>query len=104
MKFKLPPSIPLMPQWHHTQFKELLVVVENFGMPHFFLTLIYDETSNLHGKKLKTLKILQCFSITNFLGRIVQLNAWHYFAQGCKLSCQPMFLVMKTLLALSNIM
>jgi hypothetical protein len=21
MKFKLPPSIPLMPQWHHTQFK-----------------------------------------------------------------------------------
>jgi hypothetical protein len=50
MKFKLPPSIPLTPQWHHTQFKELLVMVENFGMPHFFLTLISDETSNLRWK------------------------------------------------------
>ncbi len=43
MKFKLPPSIPLTPQWHHTQFKKLLVMVENFGMPHFFLTLTSDE-------------------------------------------------------------
>jgi hypothetical protein len=63
-----------------------------------FLTLIYD------GKKLKTLKILLCFSITHFLGRIAQLNVWHYFAQGCKLSCQPLFLVVKTFLALLNIM
>jgi hypothetical protein len=46
MKFKLPPSIPLTPQWHHTQLKEFLMTVENFGMPHFFLTLIFDETSN----------------------------------------------------------
>ncbi len=46
MKFKLPPSIPLTPQWHHTQFKELLVMVENFGMLHFFFTLTLNETSN----------------------------------------------------------
>jgi len=45
MKFKLPPSIPLTPQLPHTQFKELLVMVENFGMLHFFLTLTSDETS-----------------------------------------------------------
>ncbi len=43
MKFNLPPSIPLTPQWHHTQFKELLVIVKNFGMRHFFFTLTYDE-------------------------------------------------------------
>jgi hypothetical protein len=35
MKFKLPPSIPLMSEWHHTQFKELLVMAENFGMFQF---------------------------------------------------------------------
>jgi len=51
MKFKLPPSIPLTPQWHHTQFKELLVMVENFGMLDFFLALTSDETSNLRWKK-----------------------------------------------------
>jgi hypothetical protein len=45
VKFKLPPSIPLTPRWHHTQFKKLLVMVENFGMPHFFLTLTSNETS-----------------------------------------------------------
>ncbi len=55
MKFKLPPSIPLMPQWHHTQFKELLVMVENFGMPHFFLTLTFDETSNLRWKEIENI-------------------------------------------------
>jgi hypothetical protein len=51
MKFKLPPSIPLMPQWHHTQFKELLVMVENFGMLHFFLPLTFDETSKVETEK-----------------------------------------------------
>jgi hypothetical protein len=93
-----------MPQWHHTQLKELLVMVENFGMPHFFLTLTFDETSNLRWKEIEDIEILLCFSITYFLGRIAQLNVLHYFAQGYKLSCQPMFLVVKTFLALLNIM
>ncbi len=53
MKFKLPPCIPLTPQWHHTQFKKLLVLMKNFRMPHFFLTLIYDETSNLRWKEIE---------------------------------------------------
>jgi hypothetical protein len=42
-----------MPQWHHIQFKKLLVMVENFGMPHFFLTLTFDETSNLKWKEIE---------------------------------------------------
>jgi len=44
MEFKLPPSIPLTPQWHHTQFRELLVMMENFGMHHLFFILTFDET------------------------------------------------------------
>jgi hypothetical protein len=67
---KLPPSIPLTPQWHHTQFKELLVMVENFGMLHFFLTLASDETSNLRWKEIKDIENLAMFSITHFLGMI----------------------------------
>jgi hypothetical protein len=81
-----------------------LVIVKNFGMRHFFFTLTYDEHQIWDGKKLKTLKILLCFSIRHFLRRTTQLNVWHYFVQGCKLSCQPMFLVVKTFLALLNIM
>ncbi len=56
MKFKLAPSIPLTPQWHHTQFKELLVMMENFGMPHFFLILTSNETSNLTWKEIEDIE------------------------------------------------
>jgi hypothetical protein len=74
-----------MPQWHHIQFKELLVMVENFGMFHFFLTWLLMKCQICDGKNLKTLKILLCFSITHFIGKITQLNVWHYFTQGWSL-------------------
>jgi hypothetical protein len=66
MKFKLPPFIPLTPQWHHTQFKELLVMVENFGMPHFFLILNFDETSNLRWKEIEDIENLAMFFNNSF--------------------------------------
>jgi len=66
MKFKLPPSIPLTPQLHHIQFKELLVMVENFGMPHFFLTLTYDETLNLRWKEIENIENLGMFFNNTF--------------------------------------
>jgi len=50
-----------MPQWHHTQFKELLVMVENFGMFHFFLILIFDETSNLKWKEIEDIENFAMF-------------------------------------------
>jgi hypothetical protein len=65
-RFKLPPSIPLTSQWQHTQFKELLVMVENFGMPHFFFTLIYDETSNLIWKEIEDIENLTMFFNSTF--------------------------------------
>ncbi len=66
MKFKLPPSIPLTPQWHHTQFKELLVMVETFGMPQFFLTLTSNETSNLRWKEIEDIENLAMFFNNTF--------------------------------------
>jgi hypothetical protein len=79
MKFKLPPSIPLMPQWHHTQFKELLVMVENFGMPHFFLTLTSDETSNLRWKEIEDIENLAMFFNNTF--------SW----KDCPVECVALF-------------
>jgi hypothetical protein len=66
MKSKLPSSIPLTPQWHHTQFKELLVMVENFGMPHFSLTLTFNETSNLRWKEIEDIENLTMFFSNTF--------------------------------------
>ncbi len=79
MKFKLPPSIPLMPQWHHTQFKKLLVMVENFGMPHFVITLTYDETSNLRWKKFENIENLVMFFNNTF------------FCKDCPVECVAFF-------------
>jgi hypothetical protein len=31
-------------------------MVENFGMPHFFLTLTFDETSNLKWKEIEDIE------------------------------------------------
>jgi hypothetical protein len=61
MKLKLPPSIPLMPQWHHIHFREFLVMVENVGMLYFFLTLTSDETSNLRCKEIEDIENLAMF-------------------------------------------
>jgi len=40
-------------------------------MLHFFLTLTFDETSNLRWKEIEDIENLACFSITHFLGRII---------------------------------
>ncbi len=66
MKFKLPPSIPLRSQWHHTQFKKLLVMVENFGMLRFFIILTSDETSNLRWKEIEDIENLVMFFNNTF--------------------------------------
>jgi hypothetical protein len=79
VKFKLPPFIPLMPQQHHIQFKELLVIVENFGMPHFFLALTSNETSNLKWKKIKDIENLGMFFNNTF--------SW----KDCPVECVALF-------------
>jgi hypothetical protein len=35
--------------------------VENFGMPHFFLILTFDETSSLRWKKIEDIENLATF-------------------------------------------
>jgi hypothetical protein len=79
MKFKLPLSIPLTPQWYHTQFKKLLVMVENFGMLHFFLILTSDETSNLRWKEIKDIENLAMFFNNTF--------SW----KDCPVECVALF-------------
>jgi hypothetical protein len=70
-----------MPQWHHTQFKELLVMVENFGMPHFFLTLTSDETSNWRWKEIEDIEFFFMF-FNNII-----------FWKGCIIECVALFCV-----------
>jgi hypothetical protein len=55
-----------MPQGHHSQFKELLVMVESFGMPQFYLILTSNEPSNLRWKEIENIKNLTIFFNNTF--------------------------------------
>ena len=46
-KYAVPKTIPNSPQYHRNQLKNLLAMVDSFGMPNFFLTLTADEVSEL---------------------------------------------------------
>jgi hypothetical protein len=43
IKYKLPSSIQGSHTWHIYQLQDLLTMVKEFGMFHFFLTLIMNE-------------------------------------------------------------
>ena len=55
-KYNLPTSIQGTPQWNKTQLQDLFVMVEQFGMPYFFLTLTIDETSTLHWEEINNIE------------------------------------------------
>ena len=51
-KYNLPSSIQGTPRWHKSHLQDLLAMVEQFGMPQFFLTLTADETSSLRWEEV----------------------------------------------------
>ena len=51
-KYNLLSSIQGTPRWHKSHLQDLLAMVEQFGMPHFFLTLTADETSSLRWEEV----------------------------------------------------
>jgi hypothetical protein len=47
IKYKLPESLTGSPCWHRAQLYDLLTMVDTYELPHIFLTLTSDETSEL---------------------------------------------------------
>jgi len=80
------------------------VMVENFGMPHFFLTLTSNETSNLRWKEIEDIENLAMFFNNTFSWKDCLVECVALFCTRLQASCQPMFLVVKAFLVLSNIM
>lgn len=46
-KYAIPKSIPNSPAYHRAQLKNLLAMVDCYGLPNFFVTLTADEVSEL---------------------------------------------------------
>jgi hypothetical protein len=47
IKYKLSKSLSRSPRWHRAQLYDLLPMVDTYGLPHIFLTLTSDKTSEL---------------------------------------------------------
>ena len=55
-KYNLPSSIQGTPRWHKSHLQDLLAMIENFGMPHFFLTLTAHKTSSIHWEEVTNIE------------------------------------------------
>lgn len=55
-KHTVPASIPNSPMYHRSQLRNLLAMVDAYGMPNFFLTLTADEVSELRWPEYNVLE------------------------------------------------
>lgn len=44
LKFTIPTTLPRCPSYHRKNFKNLITMVDMWGLPSFFLTLTVEET------------------------------------------------------------
>jgi len=55
-KYSLPSSIEGTSRWHKSQLKDLLAMVDKFGMSDMFFTLIADEANSLRWEDVADIK------------------------------------------------
>lgn len=58
IKHSIPPSVAGLPNWFFSQFKDLLCMVEYFGLPDFFVTVTADEISETRWTEIDDLSTL----------------------------------------------
>ena len=56
VKYTVPISLPGSPSWHRKQLNDLLCLVQHWGMPHLFLTLTADESSDMRWSEVADLE------------------------------------------------
>jgi hypothetical protein len=56
VKYTVPISLPGSPSWHRKQLNDLLFLVQEWGMPHLFLTLTADEASEMRWTEVNDLE------------------------------------------------
>ena len=77
--YSMPSTMPGSPSWHRRQLKDLIMMVDAWGLPDFFLTFIADEVTDTRWQEINVIKsIATHYNALNSLGRIVLLNAWHF--------------------------
>ena len=56
IKYKIPGKVAHSPSWFRDKLADLLVMVEEFGMPALFLTLTADEVSDTRWQEIKDIE------------------------------------------------
>lgn len=63
LKHSVPSSMPGTPSWHYSHLQDLLLMVEELGMPTLFMTLTADEVSEYKWQSITDLeKFMKVFN------------------------------------------
>lgn len=85
VKYTVPISLPGSPSWHRKQLNDLLFLVEQWGMPHMFLTLTADESSEMRWSEVADLE--------KHLDRFSDSFTWEVILQPAHCIACPKFAV-----------
>ncbi|MCO5604327.1 hypothetical protein L7F22_058492 [Adiantum nelumboides] len=58
VRYKLPSTMPGTPPWHRKNLKDLIAMVDMWGLPYFFLTFTTDEVSKTCWNKIEVIETL----------------------------------------------
>jgi hypothetical protein len=80
----MPPTITGMPAWYRVKLKELLCMVEAFGLPHLFVTFTSDEVSRTRWSEIDDLEAFLTKFNTAFTWRDAPVEVAAIFTQRFK--------------------
>ncbi|MCO5551949.1 hypothetical protein L7F22_005456 [Adiantum nelumboides] len=58
VRYKLPSTMPSTPLWHRKNLKDLIAMVDIWGLPDFFLTFTADEVSKTRKNEIEVIESL----------------------------------------------
>lgn len=84
LKHSVPPSVPGSPAYFRKQLQNLLAMVANWGLPHFFLTLTADEAMGMRWTEITDLETLLHAFNNSFSFRDAPMECATHFLRRCK--------------------
>ena len=87
LRYSMPSTMPRSPSWHRRQLKDLITMVDAWGLQDFFLTFTVDEVTDTRWQEINVIESIATHYNAQFAWRTVLLNAWHFSTHASTCSC-----------------
>ena len=89
VKYTVPISLPGSPSWHRKQLNDLLFLVQAWGMPHLFLTMTADESSEMHWTEIDDMQAHLAHFCASFTWQVSFCFKRRYHCSFRPIPCVP---------------